>query len=143
MWDPAIFQSSDTWIALLTLTVMEIVLGIDNIVFISILSDRLPPEQQQRARRLGLGLALVLRLGLLFPITWIMQLTAPLFSIAGRAFSARSLILGVGGLFLIGKATHEIFAKLEVGAGEPAAEHGVPRQGGASLSMVIFQILLL
>src|SRR6266545_8330580 len=146
MWDLSIFQSGDTWVALLTLTVMEIVLGIDNIVFISILSDRLPPEKQAQARRLGVGLALILRLALLFTITWIMRLTTPLFSVAGHAFSARSLILGAGGLFLIGKATHEIFAKIEVGGGDGGDGDGgeaVAPKRGASLFSVIAQILLL
>jgi predicted tellurium resistance membrane protein TerC len=149
MWDLSIFQSGDTWVALLTLTVMEIVLGIDNIVFISILSDRLPLAQQPQARRLGVGLALILRLALLFTITWIMRLTTPLFAVAGHVFSARSLILGAGGLFLIGKATHEIFAKIELGAGGDASagdrrpgEPATPRRG-ASLVGVIAQILLL
>ena len=140
MWDFSIFQSGDTWVALLTLSVMEIVLGIDNIVFISILSDRLPPEKQPRARRLGVGLALILRLALLFTITSIMRLTAPLFSIAGQEISGRDLVLGLGGLFLIAKATHEIYAKAEIGGGGPAAGG----QGRASsLPMVIAQILLL
>jgi predicted tellurium resistance membrane protein TerC len=138
MWDLSIFQSSDTWIALLTLTVMEIVLGIDNIVFISILSDKLPAEQQPRARRLGIGLALILRLALLFTITWIMRLTAPLFAVLGHEISGRDLVLGLGGLFLIFKATHEIYAKLEVGE----VGDGAPRRA-ASLAMVLAQILAL
>ena len=103
-----------TWgIALLTLTVLEIVLGIDNIVFISILVGKLPPEQQDRARMLGLGLAMVMRIGLLFTITWIIGLTAPLFEIAGMEISGRDIILLAGGLFLIGKATFEIHDRLE------------------------------
>ena len=139
MFDLSIFQSGDTWVALLTLTVMEIVLGIDNIVFISILSDRLPAEQQQRARRLGLGLALILRIGLLFTITWIMRLTAPLFTVLGQEISGRDLVLGLGGLFLIAKATHEIYAKVETATDE----HGAPGGGRASMGMIIAQILLL
>ena len=138
MWDLTIFQSSDTWIALLTLTVMEIVLGIDNIVFISILSDKLPAEQQPRARRAGIGLALILRLALLFTITWIMRLTAPLFTVLGQEISGRDLVLGLGGLFLIFKATHEIYAKLEVGDGEDGST-----PSAASFGMVIAQILVL
>jgi predicted tellurium resistance membrane protein TerC len=140
MWDLSIFRSGDAWVALLTLSVMEIVLGIDNIVFISILSDRLPPEQQPRARRLGIALALILRLALLFTITWIMRLTAPLFSLASQEISGRDLVLGLGGLFLIAKATHEIYAATEVGGQDTAA--GAPRRG-SSLPMVIAQILLL
>jgi predicted tellurium resistance membrane protein TerC len=139
VFDLSIFQSSDTWVALLTLTVMEVVLGIDNIVFISIMSDRLPAEKQPRARALGLGLALIMRIGLLFAITWIMQLTTPLFRVAGHVVSGRSLILGLGGLFLIGKATHEIYGKLEVGEG--GEEKAAPRQ--SSMILVIGQILLL
>ena len=140
MWDLSIFQSGDTWVALLTLSVMEIVLGIDNIVFISILSDRLPLEQQPRARRLGVGLALILRLALLFTITSIMRLTAPLFSVVGHEISGRDLVLGLGGLFLIGKATHEIYAKVEVGGDEGPG--GGPARA-ASLGLVIAQILVL
>ena len=139
MWDLSIFQSSDTWIALLTLTVMEIVLGIDNIVFISILSDKLPAEQQPRARRLGIGLALILRLALLFTITWIMRLTAPLFTVFGNEISGRDLVLGLGGLFLIFKATHEIYAKLEVGDDKEGGS--LPR--ASSFAMVLAQILVL
>ena len=108
-----------TWVvALLTLTVLEIVLGIDNIVFISILVGKLPAEQQDRARIIGLSLAMVMRIGLLFTISWIIGLTAPLFEIAGMEISGRDIILLGGGLFLIGKATFEIHDRLE---GE---EHG-------------------
>jgi len=137
--DLTIFQSSDTWVALLTLTVMEIVLGIDNIVFISILSDRLPLEKQARARRLGLGLALIMRIGLLFTITWIMQLTAPLFTVLSQEISGRDLVLGLGGLFLIGKATHEIHAKIET----TSEEHQAGAGGTASLPFILAQILAL
>src|SRR5690606_19103282 len=98
----------EIWIALATLTALELVLGIDNIIFISILAGRLPPEQRNKARRLGIAAAAVSRLGLLFTIAWIIGLTAPLFELFGRAFSWRDLILIGGGLFLIGKATHEI-----------------------------------
>jgi len=139
MWNLSIFADGDTWVALLTLTVMEIVLGIDNIIFISILADRLPREQQNRARLVGLGLALILRIGLLFGITWIMGLTRPLFSIAGQAVSGRDLILGLGGLFLIGKATHEIYAKLEVEDDDDGARMGAR----PSIALIVAQILLL
>ena len=104
----------DAWIALATLSAMEIVLGIDNIVFLTILAGRLPAAQQPRARRLGLVLALGTRLALLFAITWVMRLTRPLFSLLGHGFSGRDLILLGGGLFLIAKATFEIHDKLEV-----------------------------
>jgi len=139
MWNPAIFADGDTWVALLTLTVMEIVLGIDNIIFISILADRLPRGQQRRARLIGLSLALILRIALLFGITWVMGLTRPLFSAWGQAVSGRDLILGLGGLFLIGKSTHEIYAKLEVEDDDDATRMG----GHPSLAFIVAQILLL
>ena len=106
-------SSPDTWIALATLTAMEIVLGIDNIIFIAILVGRLPAESREKTRRLGLAIALVSRLALLFAISWIMGLTAPLFTVLGHAFTGRHLILLFGGLFLIAKASHEMHAKLE------------------------------
>jgi len=139
MWDLSIFGDGDTWVALATLTVMEIVLGIDNIVFISILADRLPREKQNRARLIGLSLALVLRIGLLFGITWIMGLTRPLFQVAGQAISGRDLILGLGGLFLIAKSTHEIYSKLEVEDDDDAAR----MRDRTSLTLIILQILVL
>jgi predicted tellurium resistance membrane protein TerC len=105
--------SSQAWIALLTLTVMEIALGIDNIVFVSILTGRLPQEQQAKARRIGLGLAMGMRIALLFSITLIMKLTTPLFSITGHEFAGRDLILLIGGLFLMWKSVTEIHHKLE------------------------------
>ena len=114
-----------TWIAFLTLTVLELVLGIDNIVFISILAGKLPHEQQQRARILGLGLAMLMRIALLFSLSWIIRLTAPLFTVFGQEISGRDLILLVGGLFLLGKSTHEIHVKLEgeEGASQPVSNH--------------------
>jgi predicted tellurium resistance membrane protein TerC len=105
------------WLALATLTVLEIVLGIDNIIFISILVGRLPAHQQAKARTIGLALAMIMRVGLLFSLTWIMKLTAPLFTVLSQEISGRDLILILGGLFLIAKSTHEIHAKLE-GEGE-------------------------
>ncbi|MEP7384012.1 MAG: TerC family protein [Gemmatimonadota bacterium] len=125
------------WIGLLTLTLLEIVLGIDNIIFISILSATLPREAQPRARRLGLLGAFVTRILLLLSIAWIVRLTAPLFSFAGIDFSGRALILLVGGLFLIGKATYEIHEKLE---GSTHATDSTPR--GATLTAVVIQIML-
>ncbi len=103
----------ETWLALLTLSAMEIVLGIDNVIFISIIAGRVPLEQRDRLRRLGLLGALITRLGLLFALTWLMGLTKPLFEVFGVGFSGRSLILLLGGLFLMGKSVHEIHAKLE------------------------------
>jgi predicted tellurium resistance membrane protein TerC len=130
-------SSLEGWIALLTLTVLEIVLGIDNIVFISILAGRLRPAERERARVIGLSLAMITRLGLLLAITWVMGLTADLVSVAGQGISGRDVILLVGGLFLIAKSTHEIHDKLEGGGA-----HGEGRQA-ASFSSVIVQILLL
>jgi predicted tellurium resistance membrane protein TerC len=102
-----------TWIAFATLTVLELVLGIDNIVFISILAGKLPAEQQSRARYIGLALALGTRILLLLSLTWVIGLTEPLFSVFGKEISGRDLVLLVGGLFLIGKSTHEIHGSLE------------------------------
>jgi predicted tellurium resistance membrane protein TerC len=126
-------------VSLVTLTLMEIVLGIDNVIFLSILAGKLPAAQQKKARQLGLGLALLIRLGLLLAISWIMGLTAPLFVVAGKTITGRSLILLLGGLFLIGKSTVEIYEKLEVAHEETTA-------GGRSrVSFVgtLVQILLL
>jgi len=108
-----LINSPEAWVALLTLTVLEVVLGIDNIVFISILAGRLPAKQRPRARQVGLALAMLMRIGLLFSVTWLVGLTAPLFSVVGQEISGRDLILGAGGLFLLAKATHEIHHKLE------------------------------
>ena len=127
-----------TWLSLITLTAMEIVLGIDNVIFISILVDKLPRGQQTSARRLGLSLALILRLGLLFAITWIMGLTAPFFTVIGNEISGRDLILIGGGLFLIAKATREIHENLEV----VHAEHKAP-SGRSAFGIILVQILAL
>jgi predicted tellurium resistance membrane protein TerC len=129
-------SSAEGWIALGTLTVLEIVLGIDNIVFISILAGKLRMEERERARRVGLSLAMIIRILLLLSITWVMGLTDPLFD-AGQEISGRDLILILGGLFLIAKSTHEIHDKLE---GEEG--HGNTRVA-ASFVSVILQILLL
>jgi len=129
-------SGTEGWIALVTLTVLEIVLGIDNIVFISILAGKLRREDRERARKVGLSLAMFIRIGLLLSITWVMGLTTPLFTL-GKEISGRDLILIVGGLFLIAKSTHEIHEKLE---GE---EGGASAKVAASFSAVIIQILLL
>lgn len=129
--------NSEMWIALGTLTALEIVLGIDNIIFISVLVSRLPQHQRNLARRLGLGLAMIARLGLLFSISIVMELTAPLFTLLHQAISGRDVILIVGGLFLLAKATHEIHESLE-GTDEQAVS-SVP----TSFGMMLFQITLL
>jgi predicted tellurium resistance membrane protein TerC len=126
--------------ALITLTVLEIVLGIDNIIFITILSDRLPESQQPRARTLGLFLAMFTRAGLLFSINWLMGLERELFEIAGHGFSGHDLILIAGGLFLIYKATVEIYEKVEHPEEE---EHGGSGKKGAAFFSIIVQIVLL
>jgi len=128
----------EAWIALATLTVLEIVLGIDNIVFIAILAGRLPEEDQGRAWRVGLGLAMFSRLALLLSIVWIIRLTAPLFSLFEHAFSGRDLILMAGGLFLMWKSTREIHEKLE---GDGRGEGEKSRAG--TFAGVMIQIVLL
>lgn len=130
---------SQIWIALLTLTALEIVLGIDNIIFISILSGKLPAAEQGRARAVGLALAMLMRIGLLVCIGWVMSLTKPFFTVFDHAFSGRDLILVGGGLFLLAKSTHEIHDKLE---GDPEGHGGSPKRR-ASFSAVILQIVLL
>jgi predicted tellurium resistance membrane protein TerC len=130
-------SSAEGWIALLTLTVLEIVLGIDNIVFISILAGKLRPADRERARRVGLMLAMLMRIGLLLSITWVMGLTQPLFDVLNFDISGRDLILILGGLFLIAKSTHEIHDKLEGEEGHASAKVA------ASFTAVIIQILLL
>ena len=129
--------SPEAWVALVTLIALEVVLGIDNIIFISILVGRLPEKQRAFARTLGLSLAMVARLGLLFSITWVMGLTEPLFSLFGQEVSGRDLILIGGGLFLLAKSTHEIHNSLQGAEGG----HGAPVV--ASLGAVLVQIALL
>ncbi len=130
-------SSPDTWIALATLTAMEIVLGVDNIIFIAILVGRLPAAVREQTRRLGIAIALLSRLGLLFAISWIMGLTTPLFTAFGHPTTGRHLILLLGGLFLIAKASHEMYAKLEGGPDEALPEaHGGPR-GAAPMAMLV------
>lgn len=125
------------WLALVTLTALEIVLGIDNIIFISILTGRLPAEQRPKAQRLGLGLAMISRIALLFSLSWVMSLTNPLFSVFSHAISGRDLILLFGGLFLLAKSTMEIHSKLE---GE---EHHQEGGGTASFKSILIQIMFL
>jgi len=130
----------EAWIALATLTVLEIVLGIDNVVFIAIVAGRLPEEEQNKAWKFGLSLALISRLALLFSIVWIMRLTAPLFSILGQELSGKDLILITGGLFLIGKATVELHHNLE---GDKPGRDSEGRSWSKTFLGVLVQIVAL
>ena len=130
--------TAENAIALATLTGLEIVLGIDNIVFISILTGKLPAEVRGRARRLGMGGAMLMRIGLLLTLSWVMRLTAPLFGVWGHEFSGRDMILLVGGLFLIGKSTFEIHERME---GESPLSVG--GRAAPSFRGVITQIMVL
>ncbi|MEO6823572.1 MAG: TerC family protein [Nitrosospira sp.] len=129
--------SPEAWVALATLTTLEIVLGIDNIIFISILVGRLPEAQRDFARRMGLGLAMLSRLGLLFSISWVMSLTEPWFTVLGNSISGRDIVLIGGGLFLLFKATHEIHNSME------GVEEGRSTVVATSLGMVLLQIAVL
>ncbi len=132
-----LLQDPNAWAALLTLTAMEVVLGVDNLVFIAILTSRLPAHRQAIARRIGIGLALISRLALLFTITWIMRLTVPVFTAFGQTFSWRDLILIGGGLFLVYKGTAEIHHRME----EP--EEKGATGGTASFGATIMQIVMI
>ena len=134
-----LFSEPSNWIALLTLTALEIVLGIDNIVFIAIIAARLPAKEQPLAYRLGLAGAMFTRIGLLLAISWIMGLTAVLFTVLDHPFSGRDLILGIGGLFLIGKSAHEIYESVEV----VEDEMDVGPKIGAGLVGVVIQITIM
>lgn len=125
------------WIAFATLTALEIVLGVDNVVFISILAGKLPVEQREKARRLGLGLAMFVRILLLLSIAWVVRLTSPLFTVVAHEISGRDLILLGGGLFLLAKSTHEMHSQLEGEEGHSS------KRVAASFAAVIVQILLL
>ncbi|MEI6281506.1 MAG: TerC family protein [Alphaproteobacteria bacterium] len=136
-----LLASPSAWAALITLVVMEIVLGIDNLVFVSILSNKLPAEQRIKARRLGIGLALVLRLALLSVIAWIVGLTQPVFTAFGHGFSWRDLILVAGGLFLVWKATKEIHHSLDPQPSDDIYDKKAPV--ASNFAAAIVQILLL
>jgi predicted tellurium resistance membrane protein TerC len=133
----ALFADPQLWIAFFTLTALELVLGIDNIIFISILVDRLPPETREKARKIGLFLAMFMRIGLLLALSWLVGLTAPLFSVLEHNISGRDLILVSGGLFLLWKSTHEIHQLLEGEEGE--ASSAVQ----ATFSAIIMQIIVI
>jgi predicted tellurium resistance membrane protein TerC len=132
--------SPAAWIALATLVVMEVVLGIDNLIFISILTNKLPEHQRPKARRLGIGMALIMRLGLLSTVAYIVQLTAPVFEMFGQAFSWKDMILIAGGLFLVWKATTEIHHSMDVKTEE---EKTLASTVSLSMTAAIAQILLL
>jgi predicted tellurium resistance membrane protein TerC len=142
VFDPRVLFSAEGLASLVSLAVMEIVLGIDNIIFVAILSQKVAAPKRKRVRRLGISLALVLRVGLLLTLSWIMGLTKPLFHMFGNAFSGRDLVLLVGGLFLMAKATHELHDRIEEasGDGEQAAS---PAEGSAGFVSTLVQILLL
>ncbi|HVR70183.1 MAG TPA: TerC family protein, partial [Vicinamibacteria bacterium] len=130
----------NAWLGLLTLTVLEIVLGIDNVVFISILADRLPAAQADRARKIGLLLAMVARIALLFSISWLIRLTAPLFSLLGQEISGRDLVLIAGGLFLLAKSTYEIHDKLEGGHAD-AVKKVAPSMAGVLIQITLLDLV--
>lgn len=132
--------TTENLVALLTLTALEVILGMDNLVFLSILTSKLPKAQQRSARLIGLGLAMGGRVGLLLAISWVMGLTQDLFRVAGRGISGRDLILILGGLFLLGKATHEIHDKIAA-AMKPSKEESPPTSG--AFAMVIAQIVVI
>ncbi|WP_398482068.1 TerC family protein [Tardiphaga sp.] len=132
-----LFSSPEAWAALLTLTALEIVLGIDNVIFLSVLVARLPPDQARRARQIGLALALVFRIALLSILVWLIGLTAPVVTAFGFALSWRDLILIGGGLFLIAKATHEIHAEVEAREG-----HGNEKPAANAFAWVILQVVI-
>lgn len=133
---------ADTWIALVSLVAMEIVLGVDNIVFISVLTGRLPEVQRRKVTRLGIGLALVMRIGLLFAISWVLGLTRPLFTVAGLAITGKQLVLAAGGAFLIAKATIEIHKKVEgVEEDAPGAAKAVASTGSLIAQVVALDLV--
>lgn len=133
-------NSPEAWIALATLTSLEVVLGIDNIIFLTILTDRLPPEQRPKARFIGLALAMVMRLALLASLAWLVGLTADLFTVLGQGISGRDLVLFFGGLFLLGKASMEIHEEVEVPGGH---QPGLEKAAAVSFAGVMVQVAIL
>ena len=134
----AFLASPDAWLSLLTLSVLEIVLGLDNIIFISILVGKLPPEKRDRTRRIGLIGAFIMRLGLLATLSWVMHLKTELFTLFGEKITGKELVLLVGGLFLLYKATREIHERME-----PAEGEGGPPKQRSSVAAAVIQILIL
>ncbi|WP_137131460.1 TerC family protein [Rhizobium sp. FY34] len=131
-------QDPAAWVALITLVVMEVVLGIDNLIFISILTNKLPAESREKARKIGIGLALVMRLGLLGTVAWIVQLTTPVFEVFGNSFSWKDLILIAGGLFLVWKATKEIHHSVDpVDHKEDMVGQGVSTTFAAAIGQIL------
>ena len=139
----ALLSDPAAWAALVTLIVMEVVLGIDNLIFISILSNKLPPEHRQRVRRIGISLALIMRLGLLSMIAWIVSLTAPVFTVMDNAFSWKDMILIAGGLFLLWKATKEIHHSVDPSKSDDMLEKDKAEVVISNVGSAIFQIILL
>ena len=135
-----LIQDPAAWVALVTLVVMEVVLGIDNLIFISILTNKLPPEHRERARKIGIGLALVMRLALLGTIAWIVKLTTPVFELFGHGYSWKDMILIAGGLFLVWKATKEIHHNVDP---EDRQEDFIASSATTGFAAAIGQILLL
>jgi predicted tellurium resistance membrane protein TerC len=133
-------SNPEAWVALATLTALEVVLGIDNIIFLTILTDRLPPEQRPKARFIGLALAMIMRLGLLASLAWLVGLTADLFSVLGQGISGRDLVLFFGGLFLLAKASMEIHEEVEVPGGHEAT---LKETGAKSFMAVMVQVAIL
>ena len=131
-----LLTSPEAWAALLTLTALEIVLGIDNVIFLSVIVSRIPPAQAKRARQIGLLLALVFRIVLLSLLVWLIGLTEPVIAVRNIEFSWRDIILIGGGIFLIGKATHEIHAEVEARTSEPEAS-----SGGRAFALIIAQLV--
>ena len=142
MFDPKVLLSGEGLVSLASLTALEIVLGIDNIVFIALVSERIDERRRATLRRTGLALALVMRLGLLAALSWLMGLTRSLFTIAGHELSGRDLVLLGGGLFLIAKASHELFLASET-EGETGPDGGAPSQRGGRFGVLLAQILAL
>jgi predicted tellurium resistance membrane protein TerC len=136
-----LLASPEAWIALLTLTALEIVLGIDNVIFISVIVSRIPAEQAKRARQIGLLLALVFRIILLSLLVWLIGLTEPVFAVRGTELSWRDIILIAGGAFLIAKATHEIHAEVEASDGEPDTESKASVFFWAIIQIIVIDIV--